>query len=251
MFNLQPIQPIQPIQPEPTAVDGLPLDSVLHMDCLEGLKRLPSNSVDLVVTDPPYLMDTPGSGGCFGRKHRSWFNELEKVDIVKGFNTDILDELRRVLKYINIYLWCSKNQLYTYMDYFSDCNMDLLTWHKTNPIPTCSNKYLSDTEYLLFFRDKRGVAIYGSYETKHKYYVTPLNTEDKNRWNHPTIKPLHIIKNLITNSSKHGDIVLDPFMGSGTTAVAAKALNRHYIGYENNTDFYNACMRRIEEDPGL
>lgn len=95
------------------------------------------------------------------------------------------------MKKINIYLWCSQKQIPLYLDYFvkeKGCNWNLITWHKTNPIPACGNKYITDTEYCLFFREK-GVRIYGDTSTKGTYFITPLNTSEKNLWNHPTIKP--------------------------------------------------------------
>lgn len=156
------------------------------------------------------------------------------------------------MKVPNIYLWCNKNQLRQYIDFFEDkgCTTDLLTWHKTNPVPTCNAKYLSDTEYCLFFRADSPY-FGGYYETKHKYWVTQTNKKDKEQYGHPTIKPIEIIRNLIINSSKEGDIVLDPFMGSGTTAVAAKQLNRHFIGYEIDKTYYETALRRIAENENI
>jgi len=95
-----------------------------------------------------------GGGGAFGSKQREYHNELENSDITKGFDTRILDELVRVMKKVNIYIWCNKEQINMYLNYFKDFNMDLLVYCKTNPVPTCNNKYLSDIEYLLFFREK-------------------------------------------------------------------------------------------------
>jgi DNA modification methylase len=159
----------------------------------------------------------------------------------------VLDELVRVMKKGNIYIWCNKQQIRKYIDYFEDknYNTDLLTWHKTNPVPTCSNKYLSDTEYILFFRES-GVKVYGTYATKKKYYVTPTNKDDKKKYNHPTIKPVEIIKNLIINSSNENDLVLDCYMGSGTTGVACKELNRRFIGIELDETYFNVAKQRIE-----
>ena len=122
--------------------------------------------------------------------------------------------------------------------------MDILTWHKTNPTPLCSNKYLSDTEYILFFKEQ-GVPLYGTYETKRKWYATSVNVADKAQWCHPTIKPLNIVQTLIGNSTREGDVVLDPFMGSGTTAVACIRSNRQYLGFEMDPGYYDTCMRRI------
>lgn len=123
---------------------------------------------------------------------------------------------------------------------------DGILTHNCNPVPACGNKYLTDTEFILFFREK-GVKIYGEYKSKFTYYVTPLNQKDKKAYGHPTIKPLDMVSNFIINSSKEGDIVFDPFMGSGTTAVAAMKCNRNFLGYEVNPDYYEICNKRIKE----
>lgn len=80
-----------------------------------------------------------------------------------------------------------------------------------------------------------------------KYYITPTNKEDKKLYKHPTIKPLNIIKNLIINSSQENDTVLDCFMGSGTTGVACKELNRNFIGIELDENYFNISKERIEK----
>lgn len=241
------------------------LDKIYNTDCLEGLRQLPDKCVDLVVTDPPYLLETSGAG-IFGKKsddyakkrllvNKKWYTNGERyvmknIDGMKqGISNEYLDELCRVMKKINIYLFCSQKQIIQYLDYFANglgCNWNLITWHKDNVIPSCGNKYLTDTEYCLFFREK-GVRVFGNYDTKRTYYVTHTNKKDKDLYGHPTIKPLEIIRNLIINSSEVGGAILDPFMGSGTTAVAAKQLNRHFIGYEINETYYNTALRRIEE----
>ena len=214
-------------------------------DCLNILKNISDKSIDLVVIDPPYKIVAGGNGGCFGVDKRAYHKEIKTLS--DGITNDVLNELVRVMKKINIYIWCNKNQLRQYIDYFENlgCTTDLITWHKTNPVPTCNDKYLSDTEYILFFREK-GIKIYGSYETKKKYYVTTTNKEDKKKYNHPTIKPLNIIKNLIQNSSKENEIVLDCFMGSGTTGVACKELNRDFIGIEIDKKYFDIAKERIE-----
>lgn len=221
------------------------IDTILNMDCTEGLKQIPDKSVDLIVMDPPYELQTQG-GGAFGNDHREYHGQLSSIS--HGITNDILDVLCRKMNAVNIYIWCNKAQLRQYIDYFDDkmCSFDILTWHKTNPTPTCNNKYLSDTEYCIFARDK-GVKLYGSYETKRKFYVTASNTDDKKLYGHPTIKPLEIIKNLIINSSLEGQTVLDPFMGSGTTAVACKQTGRHFIGFEIDPEYYQTAMRRLRE----
>lgn len=210
-------------------------------DCLTMLKGIKSKSVDLVITDPPYKVDTKGAG-VYGSV--ASYKNIECM--ADGIKDEVLDELCRVMKKINIYLFCSKNQLVPLINYFTDkkCNWNLLTWHKTNPIPICNNKYLPDTEYVLFFREK-GVKIQGTYDTKKTYFITPINVKDKELYQHPTCKPVDILKNFIVNSSNENDVVLDPFMGSGSTGVACIDTHRNFIGIEINAKFYETAKTRL------
>ena len=214
-------------------------------DCLELIKDIPDNSIDLVVIDPPYEIPN-GGGGAFGIKKRKFRKELEDGSLTKGFDMAVLDELIRVMQKVNNYIWCNKEQIRDYLNYFKKCNMELLTWHKTNPVPACGNKYLSDTEYLLFFREK-GVKVRGTYYTKRKFYVTKTNKRDKGKYNHPTVKPLDITENIIINSSLEGDVVLDCFMGSGTTGVACVNTGRNFIGIELDPTYFETAKKRLEE----
>ena len=211
---------------------------LLHGDCYDLLKKLPDKSVDLVVTDPPYNINISG-GGIAQEKHVRYVQEKHLQGIDNGYNPLILDECIRVLKAINIYIFCSHRQVLPLLEKFvtkHGCNFNLISWHKTNPLPFCGNTYLKDTEYCLFFRDK-GVKVYGTFDTKKTYYLSTLNQKDKAIYKHPTVKPLNIIQNFIINSSRIGDVVLDPFMGSGPTGVAARQLNREFIGMEINREF--------------
>lgn len=222
-------------------------ETLLQGDCLKLMSKLPDKAVDLVVTDPPYDVYAEKGGGAFG--NRNSYKEIEFMS--NGFNETVLDELMRVMKKTNIYIFCSQKQIPFLIDYFvhkHGCNWNLLTWHKTNPIPTCKNKYLSDTEYIFFAREK-GVPIYGEYSTKKTYYVTPLNAKEKKLYKHPTVKPQMILKNLIVNSSKENDIVLDPFVGSGSTGVAAVQLHRNFIGMELDPKYFKIAKQRIESAP--
>lgn len=132
------------------------------------------------------------------------------------------------------------------LDYFLEkgCFWEIFVWHKNNPIPTCNNKYLSDTEYCLIFREN-GTNLYGTYETKSKYYISNINKEDKEKYLHPTIKPLEVVKNHLINSTKEKDIVLDCFCGSGTTCVAAKETGRRFIGMEIDPEYYKIAVNRL------
>jgi site-specific DNA-methyltransferase (adenine-specific) len=222
------------------------LNRIYNEDCLEGMKRMPDKSIDLVVADPPYNIQTSGAG-IYKQSDKQYVKELDSMK--DGFSEEVLDELCRVMKKINIYLFCSQKQIIQLLDYFvknKGCNYNLLTWHKTNPIPACGNKYLTDTEFILFFREK-GVRIHGNFKSKFTYYVTPLNQKDKRLYGHPTIKPLDMVQNFVINSSLEKGIVLDPFMGSGTTAIACINTNRNYIGFELDKHYCDIANERIQK----
>lgn len=265
MFDVENPTTVEAEKREETGVSDITLH---HGDCYEVIKDIPDDSVDLVIIDPPYEFIANTGSGAFGNKNRSYHADYSKVyhenteigqqkkknlqelsQICRGFDYSILDECCRVLKKVNIYVWCSKAQVSQLLTYFENkgCFIDILTWHKTNPVPTCNGTYLNDTEYLIFARQK-GVKVYGTYETKFKYYVTPLNQKDKKLYKHPTIKPVFIIQNLIINSSLEGDTVLDCFMGSGTTGVACRKTNRKFIGIEVNDEYFEIAKGRIYED---
>lgn len=220
--------------------------TLMQGDCLELLKDIPDNSIDLVVTDPPYEIETQGAG-IYKQADKQYVKELNGMK--DGFDEKVLDEICRVLKKINVYFFCSQKQIIPLLDYFvkgKKCNWNLICWHKTNPVPACGNKYLTDTEFILFFREK-GVKVYGEFKTKFTYYVTPLNQKDKKAYGHPTIKPLAIVENLIINSAKQGDTVLDPFMGTGTVGVGCKLHNRNFIGIELEEQYIDVAEKRIRE----
>ena len=170
------------------------------------------------------------------------------LNLKDGFDLKVLDLLIQKMKKINIYIYCSKRQVKDLLNYFSNknCNHEILTWHKQNPSPLINNNYLPDTEYILFFREK-GVKLYGNYHTKRKYYISLTNKVDKQKYKHPTIKPLELIEYHIENSSKEGDLILDCFAGSGTTLVGAINKNRRYIGFEIDKNYYEIAKKRIEE----
>lgn len=219
-------------------------------DCYELIKQIPDNSIDLVYIDIPYLYDAGGSVGSdkspVSQRIARVRNEYLK-DISDGIDYSILDELCRVMKYIYIYIWCSKKQILDLMKYFVDekgCNFEILVWCKTNPTPATNNSYLPDLEYCLMFREK-GCKLNDGYELKSKWHLTPINKADKDLFNHPTIKPLELVKRHILHSSQPDDIVLDCFCGSGTTCLAAKETQRRYIGIEIDPKYYKIAVNRL------
>lgn len=228
------------------------INKIYNQDCLIGIKNIPDKSIDLVIIDPPYDITT-------SNPHREKIGISKSIDLVQreliennlvdGYDMTILDELIRVMKNINIYIFCNGRQVPSYIKYFVEnlnCKMEVLIWGKTNPLPLYKYQYLSDKEYCLYFR-KKGYCDPSSYEDAKTIYISPINIKDKKLYHHPTIKPLELIRKLVRNSSKEDDIVLDCFLGSGTTAVACILENRKFIGFENNEKFYKIALNRIEE----
>ena len=224
------------------------LNEIYLGDAYKLIKEIPDKSVDLIVTDPPYQIDGlhKDSGLLRGRKN-SHNSQLRDNHLGDGIDLKILDDFVRVMKKINIYIWCNKEQIYDYLTYFvkeKKCNFEIIVWAKPNPAPFTNGHYLKDKEYCLFFQEK-GVKLGGDYHSLKTYYIKGTNTEDKENYLHPTIKPIDIIENLIRNSCERGGIVLDPFLGSGTTALAAKHLERNYIGFEINENYYKIAKDRL------
>ena len=120
----------------------------------------------------------------------------------------------------------------------------MIIWGKKNVPPFTNGHYLKDKEYCILFWEK-GCKLYGDYQTLKTVYLSNTNMADKRLYKHPTIKPLNIIKNLIINSTKENDLVLDCFAGSGTTLKACQELNRRYIGFEINEEYYKIAKDRL------
>lgn len=229
------------------------MNRIYNEDCIEGLKRIEDGSVSLIMTDPPYSVTKPHDGGQMfaDKKLDDYQIQLDDSRLCDGY--DIERFSREVVRLqggkVNAYFWCNKLQIPDYLRTYVvglGCKFDIICWHKQNALPTFSNKYLGDTEYCLYFR-RGGYTRPGCYEDARTYEVGYINHEDKRRWKHPTIKPLALTQRLIRNSTAaNGEVVLDPFLGSGTTAVACIREGRDFIGFEINEDFYKIALQRIK-----
>lgn len=233
------------------------MNEIILGDAYKLIKDIPDKSVDLIVTDPPYEIEGIHESGILkGRYETSHANKLAETDLDKGIDLKILDDFVRVMKKINIYIWCNKEQIYDYMTYFVKerrCNFEILIWGKENPAPFCGTHYLKDKEYCLYFWEQ-GAEVYIPFDRAKTYFISKTNVADKEDYGHPTIKPIELIKTLImnsTNKNKWGGVeenrpvVLDPFVGSGTTCVAAKELGCNYIGFEINENYYKIAVDRL------
>ena len=218
-------------------------------DCFELMKELDDNSIDLIITDPPYGISgtTPGSVKTVG--FYDYMKDLDKANISSGY--DIVkfgNEALRVLKAPKIYLWCNKLQIPEYLDFWvkeKRCKFDILCWHKSNAVPTYSGKYMCDTEYCLFFHRDCTSCAPQSYDDGKTWYTEPINMRDKELYDHPTVKPVKILERLVRNSSKEDDLILDPFMGSGSTGVACLYNRRRFLGMELVDKYFEVAQDRL------
>lgn len=212
-------------------------------DCLDILRSMPARSIDCILTDPPYVISAGRNCGFTGA--RQYLRDITDAGMEDGFDPIILDECMRVLRAPNLILFCSRLQL---RDHLNWChargfNWALICWHKSNPTPLTASGYLPDTEYILHFW--KDVRLRGPYSAKRHFHLHPAS---KNVFGHPTVKPLPIIKTLLLNAATApGSIILDPFMGSGTTGVAAIELGHRFIGVEIDGDYLAIAKKRIAQ----
>lgn len=187
------------------------LNKIYLGNAYELIKEIPDKSVDIIVTDPPYEIKGlhAGAHGIFKERGGGKYEqEMVETDLGKGIDLSILDELIRVMKKINIYIWCNKEQIYDYLTYFAKerkCNWEMIIWAKDNPPPFLNGHYLKDKEYCLYFWEK-GVKVKPSFKTGKTVYLTKTNVSDKNDFGHPTIKDINIIENLIKNSAPSSQV---------------------------------------------
>lgn len=216
---------------------NIELNKVHCMDCLEGLKMLPDNSVDLIVTDPPYGIGYKSNHGSKEYKKR-----VQNTDWDISFDfSNFFDEFYRVLKNDSyMYVW-GRFENYETMKKLGMCRV--LIWDKDH----CGMGDLTDwgIGYELVYVFKKGKPKLIGGRTNGVFKIQHIGFFDKTL--HPTQKPVKVIKHLLNKSSKDNDIVLDGFMGSGTTAVACKQLNRRFIGFELEQKYVDICNKRLAQ----
>lgn len=218
----------------------------MNGDAYELLKTIETKSVDLVCTDIPYELTQHG-GGKSELSART-IRMRDSVDfIANGIDYDTaFNEFIRICKIPNMIIFCSNLQIAKIITFFNSHGLktDVLVWKKSNPAPMCNGKYMSDLEYIIRVYDKgspfnNDVSI----KWKRKCKVYPIMTS-KNKL-HPTQKPLELMEELIVTHSFKNQVVIDPFMGSGTTGVACRMHKRDFIGIELDKHFFEIAESRI------
>ena len=225
---------------------------LLHGDCLEKMKLIETGSVDMILTDPPYELSKGKGGGMMGKDGREYMNEVKKRGMLNGIDTELflnscLDLFVKKQKFCTV-ITCSTKQIIEYISWAESNKFQygIGVWHKSNPAPLCNHKYLNDVEYWIYIKGNKS-KILGNYHTKSMVYKSQVNKKDKKEFGNPTCKPVPLMEKFILNHTIEGSTVLDAFMGSGATGVAAKNLNRKFIGIELDDEDFNTAVNRIYE----
>lgn len=222
------------------------LNKIYNADCLELMRSMPGNCVDLVVTDPPYEIVIGGGGGILKGNCVYMDKSRGLGKIANGFDIEaIFEEIKRISKKLNLFCFCSNSQLSKIMawgeanGYYTTC----LIWHKYNSTPFANGVWRQDAEFCVHIREK-GAVFQGDARLKCK--ITKIANQ-ASKYGHPTEKPLELIKKYVLIGSNEGDLIFDPFMGSGTTAAACKELNRNFIGCEIESKYCEIAEKRLRE----
>jgi len=240
-------------------------------DCLEKMKDMPDESVDLIFADPPYNMSKKNGLGWKYSKHitmhEAW--DMFKKDEFFEFNMKWMTECFRVLKHGGSF-WVSGSfhniyQLGHILSQIDDVKINnSIVWFKPNAQPNITCRFFTEsTEHLIWAsKNGNGKKWIFNYDITKDYIYDRLNPEGKqtrNVWaipltprtekwagEHPTQKPIELLRRIIISTSKKGETVLDPFLGSGTTSFVAKMLRRNSIGIEKDEKWLPLIKKRME-----
>ena len=220
------------------------INKIYNEDCLEGMKRIADGSIDLVVTDPPYTMTKRGKSCRPNWMPNNMGNNVFSDDIPNV--KDWMGQVYRVLSdKSHFYTFVNINDITKYLQIANDLGFkihNIISMIKDTGMP--NRWYYKQTELVLFFRKGRAKPINDYTSRDNIKVVMPKKKTGKL---HITQKPLDFIQLLITNSSRENEVILDPFMGSGTTAIACMNTQRNFIGFETDKGYYDIACKRIDD----
>ena len=227
---------------------------VICGDSKDVIKRIPDNSIDFILTDPPYNIGKHSTGNIPLPGRSAINNDLADWDLVDFNPEEWADEFIRILKPKgNLFIFTTYNQLgrwYNCLDNRFDTS-NFMIWHKTNPAPKIFKAgFLNSCEMVFTCWNKGHVWNFISQSEMHNFIESPICSRPERLSNpkHPAQKPISILKKMIRIASNPDDIVFDPFMGVGSTGVAAIQEGRKFIGIEINKSYFCAAKDRIEKE---
>lgn len=243
------------------------LNKIYQEDCLSTLKKMKDDSVDLVITSPPYNMNLRIIKGAhcsrqivkeISTKYTEFPDNLP-IDEYNKLHSNILRELLRVsdLIFYNIQIVTgSKRSIFKMIGDFADNLKEIIVWDKGNGQPAMQHQVLNRrTELILVF--EKNYPISRQFRNRGKFKrgtlddIWKIKRERSRGQDHGAVFPQELVSKILENFSEEGDVVYDPFMGTGTTAVVAKKLNRNFIGSEISQKYISLAKERLKETSDL
>lgn len=239
---------------------------LIHDDTFDFMKKIKEESIDVIFADPPYFLSNGGISNSGGKAVLVDKGEWDKASSLKEkheFNRKWIKLARKILK-DNGTIWISGTMHNIYsvgmaLEQEGFKILNNITWQKTNPAPNLSCKYFThSTETILWARKNNPTSkhyynyelmrkINGGKQMKDVWTGSLTRQIEKKMGKHPTQKPEYLLERILLASTKENDLVLDPFLGSGTTGVVCKRLNRKFIGIDNNSEYLDIAVRRIKD----
>lgn len=226
---------------------------VICADSKDVIKRIPDNSIDFILTDPPYNLGQHSTGNIPLPGRSAMNNDVAEWDMIDFNPEEWADEFIRILKPTgNLFIFTSYNQIgrwYNCLDHRFDTS-NFMIWHKTNPAPKIFKAgFLNSCEMIFTCWNKKHTWNFISQAEMHNFVESSIcmRPERLSTPKHPAQKPISILKKMIEIASNKDDIIFDPFMGVGSTGVAAIELSRKFIGVELNQSYCDAGKNRIDD----
>jgi len=215
------------------------LNIIYNEDCIDGIKKLPDNSINAVITDPPYFL---------GVTHNGQKGEYSDLIIMKPFFDALLFQINRVLKKDGKMYLCCDWRTYPFLYPIVSCYMpvrNMLVWNKISG-PGSTYSFIHE---LIIFCSKENCNMKGCNIFEIKAFCSGAKKTDGEKL-HPTQKPVDLFEKFILDSTNEGDVVMDCFMGSGTLAIAALKTKRNYICFEIQEKYCKIAQNRINQFNG-
>jgi site-specific DNA-methyltransferase (adenine-specific)/modification methylase len=225
---------------------------IVRGDSRRLIKKVKGHSVDLILTDPPYNLGKYSTGNIELSWRKGINNDLAAWDAVDFDPAEWVREFKRILKPTgNLFAFTSYNLIGKWHEAF-DPEFDtfqFMVWHKTNPVPKIYKAgFLNSCELIICCWNKGHTWNFISQKEMHNFIESPIcmSPERLKEPYHPTQKPLKILKKIIEIASNPGDLVFDPFMGVGSTGIAALQMERCFKGFELDQKYFSAAKLRLE-----
>ena len=217
------------------------LNKIYNEDCLEGMKRISDGSVDLIVTDPPYLINY--SRHVKGHRFENKILNDNNPELISKY----IKECYRILKNNSaMYMFASHKTVDFFKQELENTGFNvknMIIWDKQRQGMGDTSTVFGFQYELIFFVSKGQPKIRGKRLSDIWSFPKVVGRNQV----HQNQKPIELIERCVTKHSNEGDVVFDGFMGSGTTAIACINTNRNYIGFELDEEYYKASLNRIEE----